>query len=89
MCTAVLAVMGAVSSIAQGRAAQSAAKAQAAAAEQNARLEELRAEDAVKRAGTDELMMRRDMSRLAGRQRAAAAAMGVSPDEGSPLDIQL
>jgi len=69
-------------------AAQSAARAQAAAEEQNARISDEQAKDAIRRGGYEELKHRRQMSILQGSQRAALAASGVSVDSGSALDIQ-
>jgi hypothetical protein len=88
MCTVVAAALGAVGSIYQGMAANSAAKAQAQSAEYNAKIAEQQAEDAVKRAATEGLNMRRQGSILQGRQRAIAAASGVEVDSGSAQDIQ-
>jgi len=72
----------------QGHAARSAAKAQAAAEEQNARFADEQARDAIRRGGYEELKHRRQMSILQGRQRSALAASGVVADSGSGLDIQ-
>ena len=88
MCTVVAAVLGAVGSLEQGAAAASAAKAQAAAAEQNARIAGMQATDAVKRGGLEEEKARRQMAILRGRQRTMAAAAGLDPDTGSMLDVQ-
>ena len=88
MCTVIAAAFGAITSVMQGVAANSAAKAEARVAEHNARLSELQATDAVKRGGKEEMQKRREMARLAGRQRAMAAASGLDADSGSMADIQ-
>ena len=89
MCTAVLTAVSAVGSIMQGYSQQQAAKAQAAASEQNARIAENSATDSVKRGGQEELRMRRRMSGLRGAQNAAAAAAGITLDSGSLADVQM
>ena len=88
MCTVIAAAVGAITSVMQGVAANSAAKAEARVAEQNARISEMQATDAVKRGGKEEMKLRRDMARLAGKQRAMAAASGLDADSGSMADIQ-
>ena len=90
MCTIALAIgaVSAVGSLMQGQAAKSAANAQAAASEQNARMADEQARDAMRRGAQDELKLRRQMSALQGRQRAMAAASGVETDAGSPLALQ-
>ena len=92
MCTVVAAVIGAVGSVVQGIAAQSAANAQAAAAmqagETNARIAEMQATDAVKRGGEQEQKLRRHIAALIGRQRSTAAASGIYVDSGSALDAR-
>jgi hypothetical protein len=72
----------------QGQAARSAANAQAAAEEQNARLSDEQARDSMRRGAYDELKLRRQMSILQGQQRSALAASGVEVDTGSPLELQ-
>jgi hypothetical protein len=90
MCTiaAAIGAVGAVGSLMQGQAAKSAANAQAAANETNARLADEQARDAVRRGAYDELKFRRQMSILQGEQRSALAASGVEVDTGSPLALQ-
>ena len=90
MCTVVAALgaMSAVGSLVQGYAAKSAANAQAAASEQNAKIADEQARDAVKRGAYDELKLRRQMSILQGQQRSALAASGVEVDTGSSLALQ-
>jgi hypothetical protein len=82
------AILGAASSMAQGAAANSAAKAQAAVSEQNAHLAELQAADATKRGGSEAYAMKRQLAILQGHQRAMAAVNGVNADSGSMADIQ-
>jgi hypothetical protein len=90
MCTVAgaLGALGAAGSLYQGVAARSAARAQAAADEQNARLADEQAKDAVRRGSYEEVKLRRSMSLLEGGQRAALAASGVDVDSGSALDVQ-
>jgi hypothetical protein len=90
MCTiaAAIGVIGAAGSLMQGQAARSAANAQASANEQNAKLADEQARDAVRRGAYDELKLRRQTSILQGQQRAMAAASGIEVDTGSPLAIQ-
>ncbi|GHT01477.1 hypothetical protein AGMMS50276_29560 [Synergistales bacterium] len=83
MCTVMMTALSAASSLAQGMAAQSSAKAQAAAAEQNARMAEEQADDAVKRGGREEHKFRRQIAIHQGQQRAGLAASGVDVDSGS------
>jgi hypothetical protein len=88
MCTMVMAALSAAGSVLQGMAGQSAAKAQAQAEEQNARLAELQGRDAVQRGGREEAKFRREQSMLEGRQRSLLAASGVDIDSGSAADLQ-
>jgi type II secretory pathway pseudopilin PulG len=88
MCTMVMAALSAAGSVMQGMAASSAAKAQARAEEQNARLAELQGQDAVRRGGREEAKFRREQSILEGRQRSLLAASGVDIDSGSAADLQ-
>ena len=88
MCTVLATALSAVSGIMQGMAANSAAKAEAAAANQNARIAEAQSTDAIARGGKEELSHRRKMSALQGEQRAQLAASGVSVDTGSALAMQ-
>jgi hypothetical protein len=80
--------VSAMGSLVQGQAAKSAANAQAAANEQNAKMADEQARDAVRRGAYDELKLRRQMQILQGQQRAMAAASGIEVDTGSPLAIQ-
>ena len=88
MCTMLATVIGAAGTLMQGMAANSAAKAQAAAANQNARIAEAQAHDAIERGGQEELRLRRQMAQLQGTQRSALAASGMDIDSGSALDVQ-
>ena len=88
MCTMLARVIGAAGTLMQGMAANSAAKAQAAAANQNARNAEAQAHDAIVRGGQEELRLRRQMAQLQGTQRSALAASGMDIDSGSALDVQ-
>jgi hypothetical protein len=72
----------------QGMAANSAAKAQARAEQQNARLVELQGEDAVRRGGREEEKFRRQLAIHQGQQRAVLAASGVDIDSGSAAELQ-
>ena len=73
------AAVSAAGSIAQGNAAKSAANYNAAVARQNADI-------ARANATADADRQREQAGRLAGRQRAATGASGITP-EGSPLDV--
>jgi hypothetical protein len=84
----VMAALSAAGSVMRGMAAQSAAKAQASAEEQNARLAELQGADAVRRGGREEAKFRREQAMLAGRQRSLLAASGVDIDSGSAAALQ-
>jgi hypothetical protein len=90
MCTiaAAIGAVGAVGSLMQGQAAKSAAMAQASANEQNARIADEQARDAVRRGAYEELKFRRQAAILQGQQRSMLAASGVEVDTGSPLAIQ-
>ncbi|GHV34457.1 hypothetical protein FACS1894187_05040 [Synergistales bacterium] len=88
MCTVMMTALSAASSLAQGMAAQGAAKAQALSAEQNARMAEEQAKDSVKRGGREENKFRRQIAIHQGQQRAALAASGVDVDSGSAELLQ-
>ena len=90
MCTIAAAVgtIGAVGNLMQGQAASAAGRAQAAANDQNARMADEQARDALRRGAYDELRQRRQTSILQGQQRAVLAASGVEIDSGSALDVQ-
>jgi len=82
------AAIGAAGTIMQGVAADNAAKAQAAAAEQNAKIAEAQGHDAIERGGEEELRLRRQMAIQRGNARAQAAASGIDADAGSMLDLR-
>ena len=97
--TAAMGIVGFAGSMMQGISGQQAAYAQAEAisrageanariAEINAGISEQQATDAVKRGGEQEERIRRHVASIVGRQRAAAAASGLSPDSGSALDAR-
>lgn len=65
-----------------------AGNAQAQLAEQNAAVQELKAQDAAARGKEDESRFRSSVRRLIGSQRAGFAAQGVKVDVGSPVDVQ-
>ncbi|MBQ9526721.1 MAG: hypothetical protein IJR68_03845 [Fretibacterium sp.] len=88
MCTMLAAAVGAAGTIMQGVAANRAAKAQAAAAEQNAAIAEAQGHDAIERGGTEELRLRRQLAQQRGNARAQAAASGIDADSGSLLDVR-
>jgi hypothetical protein len=79
-----VAAMGAMQ---QGKAAQAQANYQAAVARNNKIIADRQAEDAIKRGSREEASYRRQVSQLAGRQRATLAANGVVVDQGSAGDI--
>ncbi|MEK9754489.1 MAG: hypothetical protein VW338_14945 [Rhodospirillaceae bacterium] len=85
--SAVSTVVGAVGSIQQGRAAQAQANYQAQVARNNKIVADRQAADALERGKVSELNYRREVSRLAGRQKAVLAGNGVVVDQGSALDI--
>lgn len=93
MCSMVAALTaGAVGSVMQGMAANSAARAtasaQEAAAAQNAAVAEAQGHDAVERGGQEELRLRRSLARQMGNARAQAAASGIDPDLGSLMEVR-
>ena len=88
MCTMLAAAIGAAGTVMQGMAANSAAKAQAQAAEQNARIAEAQGHDAIERGGDEELRLRRQAAIRRGNARAQAAASGIDADSGSMLDTR-
>lgn len=89
MCTVALTIASALGSLYQGYTQQQAANAQAAAAEQNARIASQQAHDAVTRGGIQEGKMRRDLRKLLGKQAANAGASGVTLNSGSITDARL
>lgn len=87
--------MSAYSSNAQGRAAQQQANFQAGTADynaqianQNAQLNEVRAQEAIAQGAVDEERQRENVRSVMGTQRAKAAASGVVVDQGSAGAIQ-
>lgn len=89
MCTVVAVALSAVGSILQGRAQQKAYESQAAAMEQNARIADMQATDAIQRGGREEGNLRRRARQIAGAQIAQAAASGLAGDSGSLADAYL
>ena len=90
MCTVMTALgltAGAYSSYAQGEAAKAQADAQANALEQNAKISEYQAHDAIQRGGQDELRLRRSLAIQQGQARAAMGASGIDIDSGSMRDV--
>ena len=87
MCTLLAAAVGATGTVMQGMAANSAAKAQAQAAEQNAKIAEAQGHDAIERGADDELRLRRQAAIRRGNARAQAAASGIDADSGSMTDL--
>ena len=86
-------VLGAASTLVGAVGAKQQANAQADAAEYNAKvndmnatLAERRARDALERGRQDEQQKRNETAQIEGRQRAAMAANGVDLSFGSPLD---
>ena len=73
--------------VGQSRAAKAAYDYQAQVAENNRRLAEMQAEDALERGRIKEQEHRRKVLRFKGRQIASLAARGVDLRSGSPLDI--
>jgi hypothetical protein len=67
---------------------KAAGKAQNALAEENARLAQMQAADAIARGEVAEQRHRVNVKRLAGSQRASLAAQGIAIDSGSALEIQ-
>ena len=90
MCTVMTALglaAGAYQSYAVGQAAKAQANAQASALEQNARISEYQAHDAIERGGQDELRLRRSLAIQQGQARSAMGASGVDIDSGSMRDV--
>ena len=84
--TIVSGVLGTVGAITQSSAAASAANANAAASEQNARLAALQGEDATRRGAMEEARLRARGAQIAGRQSAMIGASGLTTG-GSFADI--
>lgn len=89
MCTVALTIASALGSVWQGYAAKQSADAQAAVAEQNARIATQQGHDAVTRGGVEEGKMRRQLRKLIGKQFANAGASGIAVDSGSITDARL
>ena len=84
--TIVSGVLGTVGAITQSSAAASAANANAATSEQNARLATLQGEDATRRGAMEEARLRARGAQIAGRQTAMMGASGLTTG-GSFADI--
>ena len=84
--TIVSGVLGTVGAITQSGAAASAANANAAISEQNARLAALQGEDATRRGAMEEARLRARGAQIAGRQTAMIGASGLTTG-GSFADI--
>jgi len=80
-------VVGAFGQIQQGQAANAAAQYQARIAQMNAEMADRRAQDAIERGREEEQKHRRDVSQLIGKQTVAQAANGLDLSFGSPLDL--
>lgn len=80
--------VGLYGSYAQSQALKEQGKAEEKLAEQNARLKELQAEDAILRGKADAAEVKRRGRYVKGSQRAALAAQGVSVDTGSAAAVQ-
>lgn len=83
------AVLGAVSSISAGNAAEDQAQFASQVARQNAVLARQKAADAIARGDVASARHGIEVKQAIATQRAAAAANGVAVDEGSALDITL
>lgn len=81
--------VSAVGSVVQGNAAASAANAQAAQMENNAKLAEIQAREEVKRGASEEERFRFQIQQLRGKQKAGYAAAGIDLGSGSALDANL
>lgn len=91
MCSPALVMVGAtlVGGAMQAQGQREAANAQANAAEANAKIGEVQAQQAREIGGMEEQRVLRQMRRTLGAQRAGFAAANVDPSQGSALDIQL
>ena len=72
----------------QSKAAQASADYQAQIARNNARTQEMQAQDAQARGADEEARLRRIASQTKGAQRASLAARGLDLNEGSALKLQ-
>lgn len=79
-------LLGAAGQVQQGKAAAAAANYNAKVQEMNAQLSERRARDAIERGAAEEQRKRMEVAKISGQQRAAMAANGVDLGFGSPLD---
>lgn len=79
--------MGVYGQIQQGKAAQKQADYQAKVADNNAKVAEYQAQDALDRGLIKEQQHRLKVSQLKGQQRSALAGSGVVVDSGSALDV--
>ena len=90
MCTVMTAIglaAGMYQSYAAGQTAKAQAEAQAQALEQNAKIAEFQAHDAIERGGQDELRLRRSLAIQQGAARAAMGASGIDIDSGSMQNV--
>lgn len=81
------AVSGVLGSYSSSKATKQAYEYQAKVNENNAKIAEWQAADAITRGQKSEQQLRLKAAQLKGSQRAGMAARGVSLDEGSPLSI--
>lgn len=77
------------SSVAQAGAIRAQGGYERSIQEENARLAEMQAQDAIRRGEEAAGARRREGRQLVGRQRAAAAGQGVAVNQGTAYDIQL
>lgn len=87
MCNAVAVGISALSTLLQGHAQRQAYQSQARAAEQNARIADMQATDAIMRSGREEADIRRRAMRVAGSAATQAAASGIAADSATLADI--
>lgn len=80
--------MSAAASIRAGNAENNLAKYNAQAAENNAKVQDFSAEDALQRGAVDETNHRLQTRQLIGKQRVTLAAQGQDLSSGSALDVQ-
>ena len=79
----------AMTSYSQAKALESEGKFNAAIYESNARMQELRAEDSIRRGNVEAKKAKQAAARLIGSQRATMGAQGIDIESGSALDIQM
>lgn len=90
MCTVLTALSlgaGLYQSYAAGQTAKAQYDAQANALEQNAKIAEFQAHDAIERGGQDELRLRRSLAIQQGSARAAMGTSGLDIDSGSMQNV--